>query len=141
MNTVTLKDVKLLVALLGGADAVRKMVPNFHTNSGWRDAKYSRVTLGQVEAILNMIGESGIEGLLNGRKLIELKNADPSLDLLVDITIPGHLAFPAEYYFKEDTSDNASVRIYSIGLNFKECYLDKDERPAEETILRCHLLR
>lgn len=70
MNTLTRKELKLLVALLGGADAVRKMVPNFHTDSGWQDAKHPNFTFGQEEALLNILGVQGALDVLNGKEFM-----------------------------------------------------------------------
>jgi hypothetical protein len=120
MNTLTRKELKLLVALLGGADAVRKMVPNFHTDSGWQDAKHPNFTFGQEEALLNIIGVQGALDVLNGKKFVlsngstakKKKKPASSIDFIV------------RDHFKKNSSE---VKFYEFGSNFEKWFMGEVE--------------
>lgn len=58
----------------------------------------------------------------------------------INITIPAIKQFVASDKFVINTSQEASVKISSIGDNFKGWLLGKTEEPVNETALRCSKL-
>lgn len=100
--------------------------------------KYSDWTRGQVEALLNIVGEENARNLLAGKvKVVIEEIVDSILDFVATITV---LATAAKFIAKEKLAIGQSGIKYH-GDNFKAWFLDKVEESQTETTLRCHRLK
>jgi hypothetical protein len=97
--------------------------------------KYGEVTLGQVEAAINILG--GMENwlkLLAGELVVKTASI---LKLVATITVPGAIKFVAKDMFGPDNSD--SIKFY-LGDGFKNHFLGLTEENVGPVEIAVHLL-
>ena len=74
MNSLTRDEIKRVVQLLGGEDALRAMIAQMRLPDGWVGAKHGDLTQGQIEALLNMMAEHA-PALLSGEETMRFVKA------------------------------------------------------------------
>ncbi len=100
--------------------------------------KYSGWSFGQVEALINIIGEENAKSLLAGKAKVVIEEiVDSILDFLTTITI---VATTAKFVAEQELVVGQSG-IAWLGKNFKTWFGNKVEEPQPETVLRSHRLR
>lgn len=107
--------------------------------------KYSDWTRGQVEALLNIIGEENAKNLLAGRVTVSFERIKEALlDFLGTVIAFATIGkFVAKDKFVVNTKRNASVKISYLSDNFRAWFLNGDgktEDPISEQTLRYHKL-
>ena len=105
--------------------------------------KYGELNLGQMEAIVNKLGGmDGVSRFLSGEIVVVLPKPELLLEPVGMITFPATTErFVASEKFVKDTSQNAPVKIGSVGNNFSRWFSEKTEDPRGETELRYQKLR
>ena len=99
--------------------------------------------IGSVSSVLQIIKDDPcFETRLLPREESETEEPKLLLEFLGTVSIPATTErCVAKEKFREDTSKNARVKIYTTGSNFDKWFLGKVEEPISETELRYHRLR
>ncbi len=105
--------------------------------------KYGKLTLGQVEAIVNKLGgEEGVRCFLAGEVVVE-EPIFPLLEFISKITVSVTKTVIAKTVFVKDVSKKAKVRVSYLGPSFENLFLvwpRQIEDPIGETTLNYHKL-
>ncbi len=101
--------------------------------------KYGKLTLGQVEAIVNKLGgEEGVQQLLSGALMVVKASISALLEEVGIVSLPATGKFITSYHF---ATGNKEVKIACVWDNFQNNFLSKVENPQGKTTLRISKLK
>lgn len=103
--------------------------------------KYADLSLGTIEAVFNKLGGlDGAQAFLRDEVTVAKPATSKLLELVTSVAVVGLAPFAAKDKFKTKKTPDG-VKLYWVGDNFKENFLEKVEGEAAPATLKLHMLK